>query len=112
MTINGLQYSRIFMSQIIGSQTTDYLHEFCQRLQGLNLTQVEHSLMIPIILCLPDEAIVDAEHVHIIKYCYMYALYIQLCATKTEEEAKIMFENILQVENSRHSFAFDIFSLF
>ena len=27
----------------------------------------------------------------------MYALYIQLCTTRTEDEAKLIFENILQV---------------
>lgn len=98
MTNTGLQYSRSFMSEFIGKQTTDYLHEFCQRLHELNLTQVEHSLLIPIVLCLPDEKLVDIDNVHIIKYCYMYAFYIQLCATRTEDEAKIIFENILQVE--------------
>ncbi len=97
MTINGLHYSRFFMSQFIGKKTTDALHEFSQRLHNLNITQVEHSLIIPIVLCLPDEQLRDSESVHIIKYCYMYALYIQLCTTRTEEEAKSVFNNILQV---------------
>lgn len=100
MTSTGLQYSRSFMNNFIGKKTTDYLHEFCQQLHALNLTQVEHSLIIPIILCLPDEKLVESESVHIIKYCYMYAFYIQLCATRTEEEAKILFENILKIIDS------------
>lgn len=86
------------MNRFIGKQTTDALHEVSQCLQALNLTHVEHSLIIPIVLCLPDEQLVDGESVHIIKYCYMYALYIQLCTTRTEDEAKVVFQNILQVE--------------
>jgi len=97
MTINGLHYSRHFMSLFIGKKTTDALHEFSERLHTLNITQVEHSLIIPIVLCLPDEQLIDSESVHIIKYCYMYALYIQLCTTRTEDEAKTVFDNILQV---------------
>lgn len=98
--MNGLHYGRYFMNKFIGKKTTDCLHEFSQRLQSLNLTHVEHSLIIPIVLCLPDEQLVDSESVHIIKYCYMYALYIQLCTTRTEDEAKTVFDNILQVKYS------------
>jgi hypothetical protein len=97
MTTNGLHYSRFFMNQFIGKKTTDFLHEFSERLHSLNITQVEHSLIIPIILCLPDEQLTDSESVHIIKYCYMYALYIQLCTTRTEDKAKSVFDHILQV---------------
>jgi len=85
------------MNQFIGTKTTDVLHEFSERLHSLNITQVEHSLIIPIILCLPDEQLIDSESVHIIKYCYMYALYIQLCTTRTEDKAKSVFDHILQV---------------
>ena len=97
MTINGLHYTRYFMSQFIGNKTTDALHEFSARLHHLNITQVEHSLIIPIILCLPDEQLIDSDSVHTVKYCYMYALYIQLCTTRTEDQAKTVFDNILQV---------------
>ncbi|CAF4408122.1 unnamed protein product, partial [Adineta steineri] len=81
-------------------KTTDALHECSQRLHSLNITQVEHSLIIPIVLCLPDENLIDSESVHIIKYCYMYALYIQLCTTRTEDEAKSVFDQILQIIDS------------
>lgn len=97
MTVNGLQYTRRLMTQLIGKKTTDALHEFCAALHALNITQVEHSLIIPIILCLPDKHSADSQKLHTLKYCYMYALYIQLCTTRTESEAKIVFENILQV---------------
>jgi hypothetical protein len=106
MTINGLHYSRFFMNQFIGKKTTDALHEFSQRLHSLNITQVEHSLIIPIILCLPDEQLIDSESVHIIKYCYMYALYIQLCTTRTEGEAKSVFDHILQVNRIKCMYLF------
>lgn len=97
MTDNGLHYTRYFMNQFIGKKTTEAMHEFCQRLHALNITHVEHSLIIPIILCLPDKQIVDAESVRIIKYCYMYALYIQMSTTRTEEEAKSIFDRVMQV---------------
>ncbi|CAF4078086.1 unnamed protein product [Rotaria magnacalcarata] len=100
ITTNGLHLNRYFMTQLIGKETTDALHKFSERLHQLNLTHVEHSLIIPIVLCLPDENLIDAESVHIIKYCYMYALYIQLCSTRTEDEAKTVFDQILQITNS------------
>ena len=103
MTVNGLHYSRKFMNQFIGKRTTDALHVFCQQLHDLKITQVEHSLIIPIILCLPDEKLIDTESVHIVKYCYMYALYIQLCMTRTEDQAKAVFDQILQVKRKRKS---------
>ncbi|CAF3400289.1 unnamed protein product [Rotaria socialis] len=100
ITTNGLHLNRYFMTQLIGNETTDALHKFSERLHQLNLTPVEHSLIIPIVLCLPDENLIDAESVHLIKYCYMYALYIQLCSTRTEDEAKTVFDEILQTTNS------------
>jgi hypothetical protein len=98
MTPNGLQYTRFFMSKFIGKPTTDALHEFSQRLHSLNITHVEHSLIFPIVLCQPDQQLTDPENVHVIKHCYMYALYIQLCSTRTEDEANILFNNILEVD--------------
>ena len=97
MTVNGLHYTRYFMNQFIGKKTTDAIHEFCQRLHALNITHVEHSLIIPIILCLPDQQLADSESVRIIKYCYLYALYIQMSTTRTEDEAKSIFNSVVQV---------------
>jgi hypothetical protein len=97
MTTNGLQYTRHFMSKFIGKITTDALHQFSESLHALNITQIEHSLIIPIVICQPDQKLIDPETVHVIKHCYMYALYIQLCSTRTEDEAKILFNNILEV---------------
>ncbi len=97
MTSNGLQYSRRFMNKFIGKTTTDALHEFSERLHALNLTQIEHCLLISIVICQPDSQLIDPETVHVIKHCYMFALYIQLCSTRTEGEAKILFDHILEV---------------
>lgn len=97
MTENGLHYTRRFMNRFIGKPTTDAFHEFSQKLQNLNITHVEHSLIIPIILSLPFDKISDNESLHIIKYCYMYALYIQMCTTRTEDEAKDIFNAVIQV---------------
>ena len=97
MTENGLHYTRRFMNRFIGKQTSDAFHEFSQKLQSLNITHVEHSLIMVIILSLPFEKIVDSESLHIIKYCYMYALYIQMCTTRTEDEAKDTFNAVIQV---------------
>lgn len=98
MTPNGLQYTRYFMNKFIGKTMTDAMHKFCEQLHALDITQTEHSLMIPIVVCQPDEQLIDLESVHIIKHCYMYALYIQLCSTRTEDQAQILFNNILQVK--------------
>ncbi|CAF2851584.1 unnamed protein product [Rotaria sp. Silwood2] len=100
MTPNGLQYTRYFMNIFIGNKTTDALHEFSKRLHALNVTQVEHSLMMTLVICQPDQQLQDRENIHIIKHCYMYALYMQLCSTRAENEAKILFDNILEIIES------------
>jgi hypothetical protein len=100
MTDNGLHYTRRFMNQFIGKETTDAFHEFSQRLHALNITHFEHSLIIPIVLCLPDEKLLEWENVHTIKYCYMYALYIQMCSTRTEVQAKSVFTELISVSVS------------
>ena len=100
MTENGLHYTRRFMNQFIGKKTTDAFHEFSQQLHGLNITHVEHSLMIPIVLSLPFDRIIDSESLHVIKYCYMYALYIQMCTTRTEDVAKDTFNAVVQVSQT------------
>ena len=98
MTPNGLQYSRHFMNKFIGKPTTDALHEFSERLHALNISQIEHSLLIPIVICQPDSLLIEEETIHVIKHCYMYALYIQLCTTRTEDQAKDLFNKILEVK--------------
>ncbi|CAF1262508.1 unnamed protein product [Rotaria sordida] len=103
MTPNGLPYTRYFMNKFIGKTTTDALHEFSQRLHALNMTQVDHSLMMTLVICQPDQQIKDQENIHIIKHCYMYALYIQLCSTRPENQAKILFNNILEIIDSINS---------
>lgn len=85
------------MNQMIGKLTTDVLHEFSKRLHDLAITQVEHSLIITLVLCQPDPHLRDQESIHVINHCYMYALYIQLCSTRSEKEAKMLFDNILEV---------------
>ena len=110
MTCNGLQYSRRFMNKFIGKTMTDGIHQFSERLHVLNITQIEHSLLIPIVICQPDPQFLDPETVHTIKHCYMFALYIQLCSTRTEDEAKILFDNLLEVGLENH-FAQNEFSV-
>lgn len=97
MTITGLQYTRYFMNRFIGKATTDALHEYARALQALNISQIEHSLIIPIVLCRFDQQFIEPDTVQTIKQCYMYALYIQLSTTRTEDEAKAFFGQILQV---------------
>jgi hypothetical protein len=97
LTGNGIQFTRYFMNEFIGKTTTDALHEFSQCLHALRITHVEHALIIPIILCLSDRELIDGKSVHIIKHCYMYALYIQLCTTRTEVQAKYIFNRIVHV---------------
>ncbi|CAF3838385.1 unnamed protein product [Rotaria sp. Silwood1] len=100
MTPNGLQYTRYFMNKFIGKTTTDALHEFSKRLHALHVTQVEHSLIMTLVICQPDQQLKDQENIQIIKHCYMYALYIQLCSTRAENEAKTLFDNIIEIIDS------------
>ncbi|CAF1126527.1 unnamed protein product [Rotaria magnacalcarata] len=97
MTPDGLQYTRYFMNQLIGNTTTDALHDFAKSLHALNITQVEHSLIMALVMCQPDQQLKDQESIHVINHCYMYALYVQLCSTRAENKAKILFDNILEI---------------
>ncbi|CAF3489199.1 unnamed protein product [Rotaria socialis] len=97
MTPDGLQYTRYFMNQLIGKTTTDALHDFAKSLHALNITQVEHSLIMALVMCQPDQQLEDQESIHVVNHCYMYALYVQLCSTRAENKAKILFDNILEI---------------
>lgn len=97
MTPNGFQYTRKFMNKFIGKLTTDAIHNLCEQLHTLDITQTEHCLMIPVVICQSDPQFLDSESVHVVKHCYMYALYIQLCSTRTEDQAKVLFNQIIEV---------------
>ena len=72
----------------------------------MNITQIEHSLLIPIVICQPDSQLIELDIIHIIKHCYMYALYIQLYSTRTEEQAKDLIQKILEVSKENVFFIF------
>lgn len=112
LTTDGLQYTRFFMNKFIGKTMTDALHEFSQRLHELKITQIEHSLIIPIVLCRTDTEFVEVETVRVIRQSYLYALYVQMSATRTEDETKYYFENILQVREAISLFVALKYNLF
>ncbi|CAF3593609.1 unnamed protein product, partial [Rotaria sp. Silwood2] len=97
MLQNGLQYTRQWMNKIIGEEMVEIMFEFAKKFNELNLTQEEYALIFPIVICIKDKTINDQETVHHIQCCYLYALYTQMLATRTQLEAKTIFRNLLQI---------------
>ena len=48
---NGLQYTRQWMSEIIGEEMVRTMFEFATELNALDLRQEEYALLFPIIIC-------------------------------------------------------------
>jgi hypothetical protein len=48
---NGLQYTRQWMSEIIGEEMVCTMFEFASELNALELRQEEYALLFPIIIC-------------------------------------------------------------
>ncbi|CAF1526938.1 unnamed protein product [Rotaria sp. Silwood1] len=97
MLPNGLQYTRQWMNKIIGEEMVETMFEFAKKFNELNLTQEEFALIFPVIICIKDKTLNDQETVHHIQCCYLYALYTQMLATRTQIEAKTIFRNLLQI---------------
>ena len=51
MLPNGIQYTRQWMNQIMGEEIVEIMFEFANQLNALNLTEEEHALIFPIIIC-------------------------------------------------------------
>ena len=51
MLPNGLQYTRRWMTEIIGEDMVQNIFEFANQLNALNLKADEYALIFPIIIC-------------------------------------------------------------
>jgi len=97
MLPNGLQYTREWMNRIIGEEMVQTMFNFADRFNSLHLTNEEHALIFPVVICVKDETLSDPETIRNIQYCYLYALYIQMLTTRAQIQAKTVFRNLLQV---------------
>ena len=122
---NGLQYTRRWMIKIIGEDMVQGMFDFAQRFNALKLTHEEYALVFPIAICAQgsltclsrthsgtnrslDDALVDHKTVRNIKYCYLYALYMQMLTRRTHTEARALFRNLLEVSRSIHRVKYSI----
>ena len=112
---NGLQYTRRWMITIIGEEMVQAMFNFAQRFNALELIDEEYALVFPIAICAQgkldclsstssrtsrslDDTLVDHKTVRNIKYCYLYALYMQMLTRRTNAEARALFRNLLEVD--------------
>lgn len=51
MLPNGLQYTRQWMNKIIGEEMVQTMFEFASKFNALHLTQEEHALLFPVVIC-------------------------------------------------------------
>lgn len=51
MLPNGLQYTRQWMTRIIGEEMVQTMFEFARKLNNLQLTDQEHALIFPAVIC-------------------------------------------------------------
>ena len=51
MLPNGLQYTRQWMNRIIGEEMVQTMFEFARKFNALRLTQEEHALIFPVVIC-------------------------------------------------------------
>ncbi len=51
MLPNGLQYTRQWMIKILGEEMVEVMFDFAKKFNSLNLTQEEHALIFPVVIC-------------------------------------------------------------
>lgn len=51
MLPNGLQYTREWMNKIIGEEMVQTMFEFANKFNSLCLTNEEHALIFPVVIC-------------------------------------------------------------
>lgn len=51
MLPNGLQYTRQWMNKIIGEEMVRTMFEFADKFNALGLTNEEHALIFPVVIC-------------------------------------------------------------
>ncbi|CAF0763034.1 unnamed protein product [Adineta ricciae] len=93
---SGFQFTRQWMNSFYGYQLTDAMFEFSQCLYELDLNETEIALVIPLQMLHPDSTIQNDEMPRILRSCYLYALYEELCHNRGETEGRLLCSKILQ----------------
>ena len=57
MLPNGLQYTRQWMNKIIGEEMVEAMFEFAKKFNALNLTEEEHALIYPVVICVKGKIV-------------------------------------------------------
>jgi len=102
MLPNGLQYTRRWMTEIIGEEMVTNIFQFATQLNSLELKDEEYALLFPIIICSQDESLVDSETVRCVQDSYLYALYLQMVHSRTSPQARKLFRQLLQIIDLLH----------
>ncbi|CAF3437133.1 unnamed protein product [Rotaria socialis] len=94
---DGFQYTRRWMNTLYGVEMVDAMFKFSQCFRNLNLTESEYCLIIPLQMCHTDSTMKDQDIPRMLRACYLYSLYQELCQNRGEHEGKIICSKVLQV---------------
>ncbi|CAM4747568.1 unnamed protein product [Rotaria magnacalcarata] len=94
---DGFQYTRRWMNTLYGVEMVDAMFKFSQCFRNLNLTESEYCLIIPLQMCYTDSTMKDQDIPRMLRACYLYALYQELCNNRGEHEGKAICSKVLQV---------------
>jgi hypothetical protein len=94
---DGTQFTRRWMNIFHGNEMTDAMFKFSQCFCELNLTEIEISIILPLQMCYSEPTMKDNEIPRMLRACYLYTLYEELCLNRGEFEGKIICSKILQV---------------
>jgi len=94
---DGTQFTRRWMNIFHGIEMTNVMFNFSQRFRELNLNETEIALILPLQMCYSDSNMKTNEIQQMLRACYLYTLYEELCQNHGEHEGKIICSKILQV---------------
>ncbi|CAF3092333.1 unnamed protein product [Rotaria sp. Silwood2] len=88
---NGFQCTRYWMCQLHGDELADSMFKFCQRFRSLHLNEREFSLTLPLHMCSYDSTMEDKHIPQMLRSCYVYALYTELCHNRGRIDGKVTY---------------------
>ncbi|UJR22545.1 hypothetical protein I4U23_025594 [Adineta vaga] len=94
---DGFQYTRFRMNHFNGIEVSNAMFNFAHCFRELHLTDSEFSLVFPLHFCSVDPTIENKEELQMIRSCYLYAFYTELCQNRGEFEGKKLCSKTLQV---------------
>ncbi|CAF3634903.1 unnamed protein product [Rotaria sordida] len=96
---NGFQVTRYWMCQLYGDELSDAMFSFCKRFRDLHLSEREFALILPLHMCfyVLDSTMEDKHIPQMLRSCYLYALYTELCHNWGKNDGKIMLNKIMKI---------------